>query len=98
MFRKSFRLSLLALLLLQVPASFAYQADKTAHTVTVSPGATPAATTTDLRNAFGFLISRPDKDTQWTMDGLRDAQGLGNRLSNKVHSCESIVVRLISVG
>ena len=67
MFRKSFRLSLLALLLLHVPASFAYQADKTAHTVTVSPGATPAATTTDLRNAFGFLISRPDKDTQWTM-------------------------------
>lgn len=67
MLRNSVRLSLLALLMLQVPASFAYQTDNTAHTVTVSPAATPAATTTDLRNAFNFLVNRADKTTQWIM-------------------------------
>lgn len=58
--------SLFALALCQLP-SFAYQVDSTARTVTVSPGATPAATTTDLRNAFAYLVNRADKDVQWTM-------------------------------
>jgi hypothetical protein len=68
MIRKSFRYSLLSLFslaLCQLP-SFAYQVDSTAHTVTVSPGTTPSANTTELRNAFNYLVNRTDKDTQWT--------------------------------
>jgi hypothetical protein len=41
--------------------------DKTNHVVSVSPSSTQAATTTDLRNAFTYLVNRPDKTTTWTM-------------------------------
>ena len=67
---KLFRLSFLfffSLLLLQVPNSFAYTLDKTAHTLTVTPDSTPTANTSELRNAVNYLINRPDKTTLWTM-------------------------------
>lgn len=51
---------------MQLP-SFAYTVDKTNHVVNVTPGSSPAATTTDLRNAFNYLSGRTDKTTQWTM-------------------------------
>lgn len=70
MSRKSFRLSVLfffSLLLLQIPSSFAYKLDQVNHVLSVSPGATPAATTTDLRSALSYLTNRSDKTTLWTM-------------------------------
>lgn len=70
MIRKSIRYSLLSafsLLLVQLP-SFAYQVDKTNHSVSVSPGTSPAATTSDLRSAMSFLTNRADKDVLWTMN------------------------------
>lgn len=70
MLRKTLRLSLLSCLsyfLLQSPCSFAYLVDSATSTVTVSPGTSPAATTTDLRNAINFLTNRTDKATLWTL-------------------------------
>lgn len=68
--QKSFRHSLVvtafSLLLTQVP-SFAYQLDSANHVLNVTPSATPAATTQDLRSALSYLTKRPDKDTTWTM-------------------------------
>lgn len=69
MLRKSFRYSLLSLCslaLCQLP-SFAYQTDTAARTVTVSPSSSPAANTTELRNAFNYLVNRSDKTTPWTL-------------------------------
>lgn len=68
MIRKSFRLSLMfffSLLLIQIPASFAYQTDSVNHIITVAPGADPATTTSELGKAFAFLTARPDKATRW---------------------------------
>jgi hypothetical protein len=70
MSRKSFRLSMLfflSFLLFQSPNTFAYQLDKTNRVISVSPSATPAATTSDLRSAFSYLVNRADKTNLWTM-------------------------------
>jgi len=67
--RKPVLFSVLAastLALAQLP-SFAYTVDKTNHVVNVTPGTSPSATTTDLRNALGYLTNRADKDVLWTM-------------------------------
>jgi len=59
-------LSFVSLLLCQLP-SFAYQVDSANRILSVSPGTTPAATTTDLRNAMSYLVNRADKESLWTM-------------------------------
>lgn len=59
-------LSFVSLLLCQLP-SFAYQVDSANRILSVSPGTTPSATTTDLRNAMSYLVNRADKDSLWTM-------------------------------
>jgi hypothetical protein len=69
MIRKSFRLALLsacAFALAQMP-SFAYQLDKTNRVVSVAPGSSASATTTDLRSAMAYLVNRTDKDMLWTL-------------------------------
>lgn len=42
--------------------------DTTNHTITISPSATPALTTSDITNALTYLANRTDKDVQWTMN------------------------------
>jgi len=54
------------MLLTQIP-SFAYKLDAENHVLNISPSATPAATTQDMRSAMGYLVNRLDKDTIWTM-------------------------------
>jgi hypothetical protein len=67
--KKSFRSALLcasSLAMAQLP-SFAYQLDTPNHVVNISPSATPAATTSDVRSAVSFLTKRTDKDVLWTL-------------------------------
>jgi hypothetical protein len=69
MFRKAIRYSLLSALSLamtQLP-SFAYQLDKTNRVINVAPGTSVSATTTDIQNAFSYLVNRADKTALWTM-------------------------------
>src|SRR5690606_34956470 len=47
--------------------AFAYSLDNANHVLTISPGSSPSATTSDLRNAFTYLQNRSDKSTRWTM-------------------------------
>jgi len=68
--RKLFRLPLVGLvsvLLLQLSSAFAYQTDTVNHVVTLSPGTSISATTSDMRSALSYLVNRSDTATQWTL-------------------------------
>jgi hypothetical protein len=70
MIRKSFRVFLLSCfswVLLQSSVSFAYEVDSATNTVHLSPGTSPSATMSDVRNAVNYLTNRADKATLWTL-------------------------------
>ncbi len=58
---------LASVLVLQASAALAYETDAVNHVVTLTPNTDMNKTTTDMRNALGFLVKRPDKTTQWTL-------------------------------
>ncbi|WP_373531714.1 hypothetical protein [Vampirovibrio sp.] len=70
MFRNPIRLTLACLLsvvALQSSDAFAYQLDAKSRTLSVTPGTSASATTTDLKNAFNYLVNRSDKTSLWTL-------------------------------
>lgn len=70
MFRNPIRVTLACLLsvvALQSTDAFAYKLDAPNRTIFVSPSSTALATTTDLKNAFNYLVNRSDKSSLWTM-------------------------------
>ncbi|WP_373531524.1 hypothetical protein [Vampirovibrio sp.] len=68
--KKSLSLSLACLvgLVLVQQSAFAYQLDAGARSIGISPGSTPSATTTDLRNALNYLATLKDKSRVWTVN------------------------------
>lgn len=48
-------------------SAFAYQIDSGKRLISISPGKTANATTTDIRNALNYLSSRKDKNLNWTV-------------------------------
>jgi hypothetical protein len=70
MFRSPIRLTLaclLSVMALQSSDAFAYQLDVPGRTISVSPGNSAGETTTDLKSALNYLVSRSDKTSLWTL-------------------------------
>ena len=60
-------MGLASVLVLQASAAMAYETDNVNHILTLTPNVDINKTTTDMRNALGFLVKRPDKTTPWTL-------------------------------
>jgi hypothetical protein len=68
--KKSLSLSLACLVsvVLLQQSAFAYQLNAGERTISIAPGSSPSATTTDLRNALNYLANLKDKSKNWTVN------------------------------